>query len=187
MPIGFIKNLFSRDQGRASLVPLYRAVIEIARDPIWYLEGAAPDTRDGRFDMLAAIIAAVFVRLEAFGDAGKAPGVMLTELFIEDMEGQLRQDGAGDVVVGKQVGQMLSALGGRLTVYRDGLSAAGDLESALVRNLYRGVMPSAAALAFTANQLRAFHAGLGTVGLDALLAARITLSGSGLSGSVGHG
>src|SRR5205823_30948 len=70
----------------------------------------------------------------------------LTERFVDDMDGQLRQMGIGDIVVGKHIGKMMSMLGGRLGAYRDGL-AAGDLAPALVRNLYRGEAPASAALA----------------------------------------
>ena len=88
-----------------------------------------PDTIDGRFDMIAAILALVLLRLEAEGEAGRDPSVLLTEIFIDDMDGTLRQIGIGDYVVGKHVGRMMSALGGRLAAFRDarraGLSRGG--------------------------------------------------------------
>ncbi|WP_204310223.1 ubiquinol-cytochrome C chaperone family protein, partial [Enterobacter cloacae] len=70
----------------------------------------------------------------------------LTEVFIDDMDGQLRQIGIGDIVVGKHVGKMMGMLGGRLGAYREAL-AAGGFDEALVRNLYRGEAPAPAALA----------------------------------------
>ena len=70
--------------------------------------------------------------------------VRLTERFVTDMDGQLRESGIGDIGVGKHIGKMMAMLGGRLGAYRDGL-AAGDLDTALRRNLYRGVEPEAAA------------------------------------------
>ena len=36
-----------------------------AREPHWYVEGEVPDTLDGRFAVLATVIALVLVRLEA--------------------------------------------------------------------------------------------------------------------------
>ena len=38
------------------------------------------------------------------------------------MDGQLRQMGIGDIVVGKHIGRMMSMLGGRIGAYRDGLT-----------------------------------------------------------------
>src|SRR3546814_9204461 len=69
------------------------------------------------------------------------------------MDGQLREIGIGDIIVGKHIGRMMSMLGGRLGAYRAGL-AEGDLAPALVRNLYRGTAPAPAALAHTRDRLR---------------------------------
>jgi cytochrome b pre-mRNA-processing protein 3 len=54
-------------------------------------------------------------------------GALLTELFVEDMDGQLRESGVGDVVVGKHIGKLMAVLGGRLGALRAAL-AAGDAE-----------------------------------------------------------
>src|SRR3546814_20934152 len=70
------------------------------------------------------------------------------------MDGQLRQIGIGDMIVGKHIGRMMRALGGRLAAYRSGLGAGESLEDALVRNLYRGNAPAAAQLEHVANGLR---------------------------------
>lgn len=129
--------------------PLYDAIVARGRDPDWYVAGAVPDTVDGRFDMIAAVLALVLIRLER-EQAGAAPGAWLAERFVDDMDGQLRQIGFGDIVVGKHVGRMMGMLGGRVGAYRDAL-AAGDpaptLDAALARNLYRGAAPAPAAVA----------------------------------------
>ncbi len=112
-----------------------------ARAEHWYLDGAVPDTVDGRFDMIAAVLSVVLIRLEAEPE-GVEPAARLTERFVTDMDGQLRELGIGDIVVGKHIGKMMAMLGGRLTAYREGL--AGDravMDAALVRNLYRGAAP----------------------------------------------
>ena len=87
-----------------------------------------PDTIDGRFDMVAAVTALVLLRLEAEGEAGAGRSVLLTEMFIDDMDATLRQIGIGDYVVGKHVGRMMSALGGRLGAFREALAAGGGFE-----------------------------------------------------------
>ena len=98
-----------------------------------------PTRVDGRFDMIAAVLAMVMLRLE--GDPAGVPGAThLAEAFVDDMDPQLREIGIGDLLVGKHIGRMMGMLGGRLGAYRDGL-AAGDLKPALVRNLYRGEAP----------------------------------------------
>lgn len=151
---------------REAASPLYDAIVARGREPHWYLEGAVPDTLDGRFDMIAAVLAIVLLRLERDGDAA-AFSVGLTERFVDDMDAQIRQIGFGDMVVGKHVGRMMGMLGGRLGAYRDGL-AGNTLEDALVRNLWRGDAPADGALRHVAGHLRAFDAALSNASVAAL-------------------
>lgn len=169
--MSLLSNLFARKDERAALRPLYTAIIEKAREPHWYLDGGVADTIDGRFDMVAAILSAVLIRLDAL-DA-PTESVKLTELFIDDMDGQIRQIGFGDLVVGKQVGKMVGALGGRIAAYRPGLAGEESLAEALVRNLYRGETPAVDEVVYVEAQLRAFAQGLAKRSLDDLLAARL--------------
>jgi cytochrome b pre-mRNA-processing protein 3 len=158
--------LFGETQDEA--LPLYNAVVARGRAEHWYVAGGVPDTVDGRFDMIAAVLAMVLLRLETQPQAA-ALSAHLTERFVDDMDGQLRQLGMGDMVVGKHIGKMMSMLGGRLGAYRDGL-AAGDLAPALVRNLYRGQAPAAEAVAHVASALTALRTDLEGVPLDRLTA-----------------
>lgn len=152
--MSILSRLFGRQTGRDELIPLYNAIVTEARNPLWYLEGGVPDTVDGRFDMVAAILSATLLRLEGDGKPGADKSVLLTEIFIEDMDGQLRQLGIGDIVVGKHIGRMMSALGGRLSAYRAAGTAEESWEAALARNIYRGAEPDGAQLHFTAERMR---------------------------------
>lgn len=172
--MGWLRNLLGGDTGE-EMWPLYDAVVARAREPHWYVGGAAPDTVDGRFDMVAAILAMVMLRME-MEPAGAQPSARLAERFVEDMDAQLRQIGIGDITVGKHIGRMMAALGGRLGAYRDGLAAgapAGLLEEALVRNLYRGDAPSPDAVAHVAGELRRLRTALNEVPLPQLLAGEL--------------
>ena len=152
-------------------LPLYQAVVARARQPHWYLEGGVPDTVDGRFDMVAAVLATVLLRLEQDAAAAE-PSARLTERFVDDMDGQLREAGIGDIVVGKHIGRMMAMLGGRLGAYRDGW-AAGDLRPALIRNLYRGAAPADAAVAHVATRLGALRDALDAAPLAGILAGEL--------------
>ena len=143
--MGVWDRLFGH-KDRDALTPLYNAVVGEARRPDWYLAGRVPDTLDGRFDMVAAVLSLVLLRLEDEGEAGRAPSAYLTEIFVADMDGQLRERGIGDIVVGKHIGRMMSALGGKLGALRNAF-AGGDLDGAIDRNIYRGVVPDDAARA----------------------------------------
>ncbi|APL95895.1 ubiquinol-cytochrome C chaperone [Sphingobium indicum] len=162
------QRLFAPSDPKDAMRPLYNAIVAEGRRPHWYVEGRVPDTMDGRFDMIVAILAQALMRLEALGAAQES--VWLTELFVDDMDGQLRQEGIGDVVVGKHIGRMVSALGGRLAAYRAALSGEAELDEAIARNLYRGAAPSADALAHVESHLRSRWVRLGCIGRDALMA-----------------
>lgn len=165
--MGWLGNLLGSKQEEA-LLPLYNAVVVQAREPHWYVEGAVPDTVDGRFDMIAAVLSFVLMRLEETPE-GAAPSAALAERFVDDMDGQLRQMGIGDIVVGKHIGKMMAMLGGRLGAYRDGLAADG-IDEALVRNLYRGEAPAPQALAHARDSLLAFRTALAALPTAQILA-----------------
>ena len=165
----WIAKLFgSRDE---TALPLYEAIVAQARTPHWYEAGAVPDSIDGRFDMVATILSLVLLRLE--GDpAAAAPSASLTERFVDDMDGQLREIGIGDVVVGKHIGKMMGMLGGRLGAYRNAL-AGGDLEAVLIRNLYRGAAPETGALHHVRDSLLAFRDSLSTAPTAAVIEGKL--------------
>jgi cytochrome b pre-mRNA-processing protein 3 len=149
--MGLLADIFGKRRDRADLIPLYNAVVAEARRPEWYVGARVPDTMDGRFDMVALVLALVLLRLEHEGDAGKLPSVLLTEVFIDDMDGTMREVGFGDLVVGKRVGGIMGMLGGRLGAYRE-----GDRKAAVIRNVYRDAPPDDAAV----NELVAMSAAL---------------------------
>jgi cytochrome b pre-mRNA-processing protein 3 len=171
--LSFLARLFAPRSDRLALRPLYAAIVARGRDPAWYREGGVPDTLDGRFEMVSAVLALVLLRLEREGAAAAREAALLAETFVEDMDGTLREIGIGDVVVGKKVGKLMGALGGRLGAFRDGLDGDGDFDAAVARNLFRGAPPSGEALAFVAARLRALHEGLKAAPVAALVEGRL--------------
>ena len=149
---------------------LYNELVALARRPSWYERGEVPDTIDGRFDMVALIVALLLLRLERADtrDAAAQLSADITERFIADMDGSMRQLGFGDPAVGKRVGEMVSALGGRLGAYRDALAGLEPLDAALARNLYRGVAIDAGALAWAAGEVEGLVARFDALPLAAL-------------------
>ncbi len=168
--MSFISNVLGRGPDRETLAPLYRATVALARNPFWYREGSVPDTVDGRFDMLAFLLALVLIRLEAAGEDARSSGVLLTECFIDDMEGSIREFGTGDLLVGKKVGQLVGALGGRLGALRTAIDHKQGFEAAVRRNVFHETPPDEAAPAIVAGRLEQFHDGLQAVPTAELLA-----------------
>jgi cytochrome b pre-mRNA-processing protein 3 len=111
-----LMRLFRSDPNVAE--PLYTQVVAKARSPHWYVAGRVPDTMEGRFSVLATLLALTDLRLEEGGDEARKASVALAECFVHDMDSQLRQDGVGDPVMGKRVGSLVGALGGRLGAWR---------------------------------------------------------------------
>ena len=155
---------------REAMRPLWHRTIEIAREPEWYRHCGVADTLEGRFDMVTAALAVVMLRME--GNPELAPRTAyLTEIFVEDMDGQLRQSGVGDLVVGKKIGKLMSTLGGRLGAYRTGFADNGPtLEEAARRNVT--LTDEALARQF-ADRLRALRLRLDATSADAMLAGDI--------------
>ena len=146
-----LRPLFgSRPDEHTAIRPLWHRVVEIAREKAWYGRLGVADTLPGRFDAITLVLALVLLRLEAEADLA-LPSVRLTELFVDDMDGQLRESGVGDLVVGKHVGRLMGVLGGRLGVLRETLAQGedGPLAAALARNvtLREGAMPEPLAAA----------------------------------------
>ena len=171
--MSLLDRLFGKADDKAALRPLYDAIVAEARRPAWYRDGKVPDTLDGRFEMVAAVLSLLLIRLEDDGEAGKAPSTRLTEIFVDDMDGQLREIGIGDIVVGKHIGRMMSALGGRLGAYRAALAPGADgdlLRAALLRNVYRGQPPGSGAIESLIAGLRALFTAIGRAPLDTMLA-----------------
>ena len=125
---------------RPSGAALFDAVTTEARRPHWYIEGAVPDTLDGRFAMLSTITALVMLRLEREGGAGDAESVALTERFIEVMESEHRELGLGDPTLGKTVRKLVAMLARRVELWRD---ADGKWIEAARDSLYKGEIAEA--------------------------------------------
>jgi cytochrome b pre-mRNA-processing protein 3 len=159
--MSFFSRFFrsARASRTPALQPLYNSIVANARAVHWYDKGLVPDSVDGRFEILSTILTLVLLRLEIEPDQSQN-AANLTEIFIQDMDGQLREIGIGDMIVGKHIGKMMSALGGRLGAYREAFSNPALLEEVITRNIYGGAKSDGNAHVCTAfrslqNDLRA--------------------------------
>ncbi len=120
--MSLLSRLFgSKIDDRAPARALWQRVVELARAREWYADCGIADTMQGRFDALVLVLALVMLRMER-EHALIAPSSLLSELFIEDMDGQMRQSGVGDLVVGKRMGKLMGAVGGRMVALREVLA-----------------------------------------------------------------
>ena len=161
--MSIFSSLFPRKtDDRAALHPLWHRVVAIAREEQWYAQCGVADTVAGRFDAITLVLALVMLRMER-EEALVSPAARLTELFVTDMDGQLRESGVGDLVVGKKIGRLMAVLGGRLGAFREGLAGEDTvLTEAVKRNvsLIEGSDPGgvAARMRLLAGQLDGLNA-----------------------------
>jgi cytochrome b pre-mRNA-processing protein 3 len=85
------------------------------------------------------------------------------------MEGSIRELGTGDVVVGKRIGKMMGALGGRIGAFRSAVEQDEDFTAPVTRNIFRDAPPSPEAVAFVSSRLRSFYTNLEAMDAAAIL------------------
>jgi cytochrome b pre-mRNA-processing protein 3 len=150
---------------------LFAAVTAEARKPHWYVEGAVPDTLDGRFAAVATLTALALVRIEQFGDEGSAASVALTERFIEVMEAEHRELGLGDPTLGKTVRKLVGSLSRRVGIWRSAIAGEREWNAAARESLYKDDVP-AVALEQSSRALGDFWTSLQRADLSILMEGR---------------
>jgi cytochrome b pre-mRNA-processing protein 3 len=193
--------LFRRKPHERAGFALYTAAVTAARRP-WFFaappDGAgAPDTLNGRFDVVGLHVALLIRRLRAepADPRGAALAQSVFDAMFSDMDINLREMGVGDMVVGKRVRRMWEAFHGRALAYEAALEAADPLPplaDALLRNLWRvepGAEAAAAlregALALAAQAARGIAGALAAQDISALLRGQVTFPPPPPSGRAG--
>ena len=131
----------------------FDAAAAIARQPAFYRLGEVPDTLDGRFALLATILALLLVRIEHEGEAGNELSVAITERFIAAMEAEHRELGLGDPTLGKTVRKLVGALSRRVDLWRTAVATNGAWAAATRSSVY-AADPDPAALVQVSDRLR---------------------------------
>jgi cytochrome b pre-mRNA-processing protein 3 len=139
--MGLFAALFRRRPHERTGFELYGNAVAAARDP-WFFgpEVGAPDTLNGRFDLVGLHAALLIRRLRADADPrGPALAQAVFDAMFADMDINLREMGVGDMVVGKRVKRMWEAFHGRARAYEAALDTAdaGSLAAGLQRNVWR--------------------------------------------------
>jgi len=172
--LSFLSRLLGkRPDDRETLRPVWQRVVDIARAPGWYASLGVADSKEGRFDMVTLVLALVMIRMEREPELAES-SALLTEHFIADMDGQLRESGIGDPTVGKHVRKLITTLGGRLGALRAALPGE---EAALVPVLERNVttLPGCDHAAL-ARAVLSLHDVIGQTTTDALLSGNFAFA-----------
>ena len=169
-----IRGLFARLTGEPMRgEALFDLVVSEARRPHWFVEGQVPDTVNGRFAVLAAILAVTMVRLEGEGPGGEQASVALTERLVESLDTEIREMGVGDPTLGKQVRRLVGAVSGRVDRWRPLLDSDESWSDEIRRSLYLGEDADAAALEHSERELRRIWQRLGDSSVAQLMDGRM--------------
>jgi len=167
--LGFLFRTLTARPSRGAA--MFDAITAEARQPHWYVGGEVPDTIDGRFAVLATLMALTLVRLEAEGDDGNRASVALTERFIEVMESEHRELGLGDPTLGKKVRKLVGSLSRRVALWRETVADERDWNEGTRQSLYSDGGPEA--VSHSARALRDYWAKLGRLGLAELAGGKL--------------
>lgn len=114
---------------------LLARAIWASRRPNFYGEMKAPDSLEGRFEVLSLHVALALVRLRDEPGA-RSLAQSFTDLFFRHIDAGLREAGVGDLTVPKRIRKLAGAFYGRLRAYEAAIQAgAPALTAALGRNL----------------------------------------------------
>ena len=134
---------------------LFELAVAEAQRPGWFVGGEVPDTVNGRFAVLATIVALLTVRLELEGEEGARATVDLTERMVESLDAELREMGLGDPTLGKQVRSLVGAVGGRVERWRKLTASDNGWTDEVRRSLYLYEPATPDSVAYSESQLRA--------------------------------
>ncbi len=120
---------------------LYAKINEESRAEYFFANWGAPDTMDGRFEL---ILLHMFIYLHALkmrtksGDCDDTTELQryAIEAFFDDMDRSFREFGVGDTGVGKRIKKMANAFYGRINAFEKSLDNAAELEQALLKNTF---------------------------------------------------
>ena len=133
-----IRALFRKGPALEAGRALYSAAVEQARTAPLYARLGAPDTVEGRFEMVALHVYLIMRRLKG-EPAAKAVSQQLFDAMFQNMDDSLRELGVGDLQVGKKIRTLAENFYGRIGAYEEGLkdgAPADALARALGRNIF---------------------------------------------------
>jgi cytochrome b pre-mRNA-processing protein 3 len=145
---------------------LHASAVAAARARKLYADMGAPDSVEGRFELLTLHVILLVERLKAEGGAGEGIRQALFDTFISHLDGAMREMGVGDLAMGKRMRKLGEAFYGRASAYAEAFAHLPDLtalQSVLARTLLEGQDTDPGALAdYVARARAALAAGPAT-------------------------
>ena len=126
----------------AKAFAVYHVIVARARQPVFYAEWGVPDTADGRLEMIGVHAALVMRRLRLEGEAGKTLAQDIFDVMFADVDRNFREQGVGDLSVGKHVKRAAQTFLARFHALDPGFDAGdrGVIAAVLERNIFNRVV-----------------------------------------------
>lgn len=132
-----IARWFRKDQTQSQAETLFAALNDQARQPAFYAVAGAPDTVEGRFEVLALHVFLAIRRLKRDAPASDRLSAALQEAFFRRLDDALRELGVGDLSIGRKIRGLAEAFYGRASAYEKALAEGGEaLAAAVARNVH---------------------------------------------------
>lgn len=141
------RRWFRKDQTQSQAETLFEALNDAARAPALYAAAEAPDTVEGRFEVLGLHIFLAMRRLKRDAPASDRLSTALQEVFFRRLDDALREIGVGDLSIGRKIRGLAEAFYGRATAYDKAFGEGpGAVAEALARNVFDSAEPGRAQL-----------------------------------------
>jgi cytochrome b pre-mRNA-processing protein 3 len=134
-----LKNLFKPRAGPRVGDDLYALAVAQARNSAFYTRLGVADRIDARFELYTLHVLLLVLRLRDEKTAeGRDAAQAVFDVYVSALDHALREEGVGDISVGKKMRKLGEALYGRMNAYEAPLRAgdAPALSEALTRNVY---------------------------------------------------
>ena len=132
-----IAGWFRKDQTQSQAETLFEGLNEQARRPEIYERAGAPDTVEGRFEVLALHVFLMIRRLKRDAPASDRLSAAIQEIFFRRLDHALRELGVGDLSIGRKIRGLAEAFYGRASAYEKAMAEGGEaITVALARNVF---------------------------------------------------
>ena len=123
---------------------LYKHTIMAARSPSLYGDIGAPDTANGRFELIILHIFMLFRHLQGKDKFTQSVKQKTFDRFLEDMDMNLREIGVGPDGIPKRIQKMLENFYGRAAAYQSALESEDNTQivDSIARNLFADEKPN---------------------------------------------
>ena len=161
-------GLFGKRENRMAPVDaVFARIAEASRQPVLYLEGAIPDSFEGRFESLTLHVFLVLRRLRELPAPADDLAQDLVDANFAYLELGCRNGGVSDIAVPKRMKKIGQMFYGRVQAYEAALVSPEP--AALDEALRRNATPEASGAAFLAAYARRIQARLAGLDIDGIL------------------